>query len=406
MTSKRHTNGTHRTVSPEETRARIWPLLRPLGITRVANITGLDHVGIPVVAVYRPNSRSLSVAQGKGCTLTCAEVSGVMESIEFHHAENISRPLLYGSFNQLRYTHSLVVPETLPQSGVGRYTPDFKLPWIEGVDLIQETASWVPFELVHVDLTLPLPPGSGCFPTTSNGLASGNHLWEAVSHGLCEVVERDGATLFSLLSDAEREARRVDPSTVDSPECQRLLQRFSDAGLALAIYDMTSDVGIAIFRVVVTDQELNESRPLAPSTGTGCHCTRGVALSRALTEAAQSRLTVISGSRDDLPRERYASAADLVQLRARRERVLRGDTPQAFAEAPNFESDDIGEDVVWQKERLANIGVERLITVDLTKPELDIPVVRVIIPGLEPARDVPGWVPGPRARQYLKEHAA
>src|SRR6185312_11999744 len=36
------------------------------------------------------------------------------------------------------------------------------------------------------------------------------------------------------------------------------------------------------------------------STGSGVHSSVGVALSRAVTEAAQSRLTAISGSRDDL----------------------------------------------------------------------------------------------------------
>jgi ribosomal protein S12 methylthiotransferase accessory factor len=38
------------------------------------------------------------------------------------------------------------------------------------------------------------------------------------------------------------------------------------------------------------------------------------------------------------------------------------------------------------------------VAVDLTKPEFGIPVVRVIAPGLEAPRDIPGWLPGRRAR--------
>ncbi|MHC4093368.1 MAG: YcaO-like family protein, partial [Planctomycetota bacterium] len=68
--------GTHRTVSPAETLARLTPLLPQMGITRVANITGLDFIGIPVVMVCRPNSRSIAVAQGKGLELVAAKVSG------------------------------------------------------------------------------------------------------------------------------------------------------------------------------------------------------------------------------------------------------------------------------------------------------------------------------------------
>lgn len=406
MTAKLHRRGTHRVSSPEETRARVWPLLKPLGITRVADITGLDFIGIPVVAVYRPNARSLSVAQGKGCTLTCAEVSGVMESIEFYHAESINEPLLYGSFNQLRFSKPLLSPELLPRSAVGRYHPDLKLSWIGGVDLVQQQECWVPYELVHTDFTLPFPAGSGCFPMTSNGLASGNHLWEAVSHGMSEVIERDAATLFSLLPQDLREARRIDLASVNAPECIELLQRFDAAGVAVAVFDMTSDNEVPVFRAVIVDAKPHPYRLLAPSTGTGCHPARSIALSRALTEAAQSRLTLIAGSRDDLSHERYKPLVDGAKLHEQREWILRQGAKRRFDETPSYESDDVGDDVAWQKERLMSTGIEHVIATDLTKPELGIPVVRVIIPGLELARDVPGWVPGQRARSALARSAA
>lgn len=61
---KRYTTGTHRDRAPEETVARVRGLLPALGITRIANVTGLDRIGMPVVMVCRPNSRSLAVAQG------------------------------------------------------------------------------------------------------------------------------------------------------------------------------------------------------------------------------------------------------------------------------------------------------------------------------------------------------
>jgi ribosomal protein S12 methylthiotransferase accessory factor len=406
MTLKRFTRGTHRVSLPEETRARVLPLCAPLGITRVANVTGLDVIGIPVVAVYRPNARSLSVAQGKGTSLVAAEVSGIMESLEFFHAENVSEPLVFGSYEQLRYVHELIDPELLPKNEVGRFSPDFKLPWIQGVDLVAEAACWVPYELVHTDFTLPLPAGSGCFPMTSNGLASGNHLWEAVSHGLSEVVERDAATLFSLLSPEQRALRRVDAESVDDPDCRALLSIYERADVKVAIFEMTSDTAIPVFRAVIADRELDPARPLGTSTGTGCHPSRNVALSRALTEAAQARLTVIAGSRDDLPRERYENAADFTLLRQRREQVLNGIPRRAFGDAPSFESDSIGEDVAWQKERLLEAGIGSIVVVDLTKRELEIPVVRVIVPELEPARDVPGWVPGRRAQAALARRAA
>src|SRR5476649_1138981 len=77
----------HRIRSAEATFARVQKLFAPLGITRVANVPGLDCIGIPVVTVCRPNARSLALSQGKGVTLEAARTSGAMEAIELYHAE-------------------------------------------------------------------------------------------------------------------------------------------------------------------------------------------------------------------------------------------------------------------------------------------------------------------------------
>ena len=84
--------GTVREMAAEETFKRLKPHLAEFGITRVADITGLDTIGIPVLTVVRPLARSLSVSQGKGVTRDLAAVSGVMESIEMFHAEQRRPP--------------------------------------------------------------------------------------------------------------------------------------------------------------------------------------------------------------------------------------------------------------------------------------------------------------------------
>src|SRR5580765_9053280 len=106
--AKRFRDGTHRTVSPEETVARLQPLLPALGITRVANVTGLDLAGVPVVMVCRPNSRSVAVSQGKGIDLASARASGLMEAAELYHAETITLPLRLCTYEELRYQHNVV----------------------------------------------------------------------------------------------------------------------------------------------------------------------------------------------------------------------------------------------------------------------------------------------------------
>ena len=66
-------------VAPSETLSRYRPLALRMGITRLGNITGLDRIGIPVAVAVRPNSRSVSVSQGKGVDLTQAITSALME---------------------------------------------------------------------------------------------------------------------------------------------------------------------------------------------------------------------------------------------------------------------------------------------------------------------------------------
>lgn len=74
--------GTHRRCPPEETLAAYGPMLPRFQITRLADITDLDCLGVPVFLAVRPNAKGLSVAQGKGLTRVAAKASAMMESIE------------------------------------------------------------------------------------------------------------------------------------------------------------------------------------------------------------------------------------------------------------------------------------------------------------------------------------
>ena len=395
---KVHTTGTHRIAAPEQTLARVAPFLPVMGITRVANVTGLDTVGIPVVMVTRPNARSISVAQGKGVTLAAAKASGIMEAIESHHAERITLPLKYASYDELRWTHRVVDVARLPRLSTGAFTPHTPLLWIEGDDLLGGGRKWVPFETVHLNFTLPMPPGSGGFLAGSNGLASGNSLTEATAHAMTELVERDAATLWRLKSPEAQEEARIAPATVADPVCRSLLERFADAGVDVGLWDITSDIGLPAFLCRIATREDAPQHSIRPAMGMGCHAAPEIALSRALTEAAQSRLTFIAGARDDMPRSEYERHLDPAQ-HARWKALIAGGTGRRdFAAVPGLAGRTIEEDLAAQLDRLRAAGIEEAVAVDLTKPEFGIPVVRVVIPGLEGLDSSPDYLMGARAR--------
>jgi ribosomal protein S12 methylthiotransferase accessory factor len=395
---KLHLDGTHRTVEPGRTLARLQPLLPGLGITRVGVITGLDVIGIPVVMVCRPNGRSLSVSQGKGVDLVAAKVSGIMEALEAWHAEHILLPLRLATYRELRAVARVVDVEQLPRPSWSRFHPDLSILWVEGIDVLCAERVWVPYESVHLDFRSPGPQGTGCFLANGTGLAAGNHLLEAVSHALCEVVERDAFSLSGDRPPRDRASRRLDLDTVTDPCCRSLLDAFDAAGVGVMAFDLTTDVELPVFSATIVDRRPDRARRLPAAMGGGCHPDRGVALSRALTEAAQSRLTLIAGSRDDCPPGHYRQIRDARAIGAHAA-GLTGQPGRSFTDVAHVPGDSIDADVAHELDRLRAAGVQEAILVDLTRPEAEIPVVRMVVPGMEGWTDkVDANIPGARRR--------
>jgi ribosomal protein S12 methylthiotransferase accessory factor len=237
-----------------------------------------------------------------------------MEAIELYHAEHIELPLRLACYEEIRHRQAVVDPARLPSVAGSRFHPHLPLLWIEACDLFSERAVWIPYEVVSMNYTLPMPPGSGCFASSSNGLASGNHLLEALSHAICEVVERDAVTTWGCLGAQARRRTRLDLSTVDDTASLRAIGCFEQARVTCVVWDATGDVGLACFVCLIVDRESSPFRAVVAAGGMGCHPDRDVALLRALTEAAQSRLTVIAGSRDDQHRGRYRRSTDSESL--------------------------------------------------------------------------------------------
>jgi YcaO-like protein with predicted kinase domain len=405
LPAKGHRLGTHRLVAPEQTLERVGRFMPAFGITRLANVTGLDCIGIPVVMCCRPNSRSLAVSQGKGLTLAAAKASALMESVETYHAEHMTLPLKFGSYHDLAYSHRLVDVHQLPRMRGNRFNPDLPMLWVEGRDLIQDELIWVPYEMVYLNFTKPSPPGSGSFFSSSNGLASGNHLLEAINHGISEVVERDSTTLWYLLDQNGQQATRLDLSTVDDPACLQVLDLFERARVDVAVWDMTSDVGLPTFSCQITDRSDDDMRALHSAAGAGCHPSRQIALLRALTEAAQDRLTLIAGSRDDVLREDYLRQRSPDVLRNQRELLRATGSMRDFRTVPTTDHATFDEDLTYMLRRLQAVGIKRAVMVDLTRPEFGIPVTKMVIPGLEALRVSADYILGPRGRARLEARA-
>ncbi|MBM1174364.1 YcaO-like family protein [Microvirga arabica] len=395
---KAYSWGAHRSVWPEQTLAHVRPLASRIGITRLGNVTGLDYIGIPVAIAVRPRSHSVAVSQGKGPTLMHAMASAFMEATELFHGEELWARVQWSSTRELSRRERVLPLDQLSRTE-RRLTLSTELPWIKGWDLADGSSCWVPVELVYTDYKVSTKDCGDYFLASSNGLASGNHILEAVSAGICEVIERDAVALWERRGTIDRARCRIDLSTVDDPLCLALLGHYERSNIAVQVWDVTSDCEIPVFVSEIHPRTHDPASMSRRSRGVGCHVSRAVALSRALTEAAQVRLTHITGVRDDIFSDAYEDTLAARVGAALLDACAAGLPPRAFSAVSTYASDDIREDVLWLLHRLRSAGFASVAVVDLTRPEFGIPVVRVIVPGLEGYSAHPAYRPGPRARR-------
>lgn len=363
--------GTRRTRDPAETLERVTRRLGDYGITRLADVTGLDVIGIPVVMSVRPLATTLSVSQGKGADLTSARVSAAMEAVELWHAEQaVPKPE-----HQAVPARDLDLPyevTDLEQVEGSLLTDRTRLDWI-GAEVLTGGEALVPRESVRLDMTGTAWRGHH-LSASSNGLASGNTVAEATVHALYEQIERD---CTSAAARARGARAVVAPETVTDPHCAELIARIRAAGGRLDIVDASRERWrpVTCFFCHLRMPDMG-----TVVGGSGAHRDPAIALSRAITEAAQSRLTFIVGTRDDINPHVYG-------LGATEQAVLSAETvPWAAvaggADAPSATDD---EELDRLAALVASVTGSAPMRVDLTAPEEaeDFAVVKTLSPGLE-----------------------
>jgi len=359
-----------------------------LGITRLANQTGLDRIGIPCYAAIRPNSATLASHQGKGIDDVSAQISAVMEAAEYAIAEAPETPERTLSLADLRTagTDWFDVTPLLPRGAVIDETKPIR--WVEGFALQTGAPVLVPYDAA----VLGTPPRDlvGLSQST-NGIAAGTELSGALLHGLCEVIERDSVCLWSYKSDAAAHATAVAPAAFGDATVDALAAKIARAGFRLRLFDQTSNIGIPVIYAALFPAD-GADRHFDLATGASCHPVAAIAARRAIVEAAQTRITNIAGARDDIVGEEYD------QQLGRSIAVLTEDAP-ATRPAPEGLPPGTAEDdlIAALQQGLARVGLTRIIAVPLGGERFGIEVARVFVPGLEDRLTNINWRPGSRA---------
>lgn len=367
----RYTFGTHRARTPEATLALLPAAMATVGVTRVADVTGLDRLGIPVYQAIRPLSRSLSVSQGKGLTRAAAKVSAVMESVELWHAETAEPAATAATVREMQLRLPYAV-DSLALRERTFFHPGLTLEWIEARGVISGRPTFVPRDLAIRDRRVKRRFSPPVFHASSNGLSSGNTLAEALVHGLCELIERDSTERARVQRVAR--ARPLDRASIGFEPWISFSDVCAREGVLAEVFNLTGPTGVPVFYVSLWSSDL----PVY-FMGWGCHMSKDIALARAFTEAAQSRLTVIAGARDDLEASYHWTIN-----RTRAPEPSRSGLD--YADVASLPSGDFADDLRSLAQKIVALtGFEPLV-VELTRPDVGIPVAHVVAPGLRPHR--------------------
>ena len=387
--SVRKAPGTYdRAVPLAQTIALVPQLRARYGITRLADTTYLDRTGVPTYSALVPRSPDLlGVYNGKGVTAAGAMASAVMEAVERQIGASPQVPVF---FESLRVAGERI---DLDACGMREDVRERTVPCVRGTELLSGRVVPVPLAMVQCPWF-----GEKLFDTTSsNGLASGNNLTEAIYHALCELIERHAWTMyhvrcslvprFYLGPDAGDIAAAPEialPSGDDNID--RLVADVQAAGLVIRALALRE--GELPLTVIASLTEPNATPPMA-HMGLGCALSPAHALTRALTEAVQSRVVDIQAAREDILRP--DEPAGLMGTHARRLKTMPSrqwlyDVPSdriALHALVDRASDDVAVDLRIMLEALRSYGIRSVVIVDLSPADLPISVVRAIVPGLE-----------------------
>jgi ribosomal protein S12 methylthiotransferase accessory factor len=356
-----------RALAPEAFLRIAQVAARQCGVTRLADITGLDRVGLPVWQAVRPEGRALSVHQGKGASPLTAKMGALCEAIESHRAEHVRADGPVAAFADLPpeqrapdFSDYCVDRTKLPDQ-------EASIPWCEAVDLLTGAPHYLPHELVSLDFRSGLP---NRIERVSGGTGAGATEQDAVRVALLELIERDALSAWQQLGQGEQAATSLNLEAVPFDWFQAWRERLRTLRIELEAFQLKAIVNVPAFMCVIGGTEEFGSA-YRRFSGAAAHPDAEQALFKALAEALQSRLTLIAGVRDDILPSYYE-----------RHSTSRKSPHWPPPGTRTWAQGDSSQDVPGWAEELARQGYRQFAIKRLDRDLDGIAVVKAFVPGL------------------------
>ncbi|MEO9170434.1 MAG: YcaO-like family protein [Candidatus Baltobacteraceae bacterium] len=363
-------------------------MCRRFGITRIGDTTRLDRTGIPTFCAIVPYSPDvLGVYNGKGTVAEAARVGAVMEAVERQAAAHAALESIHANVGFVCESLDIKALGMVPQAD------DTIVKCAYGVDLIENENVLVP----HAAVCFPWRGPKLLARSSTNGLAAGNNIIEAVYHALTEMIERHVWSLFYVRSELvpryyrgsaarDRAIAKELIFPTGNARLDKLLDFIHRGGLETRVLVLEERGFPCVALAIVIDRR---SEPRLAHVGLGCSPSPAHAIERALTESVQSRVVDIQAAREDIlrPDDPTASYGD----HGRRQTTIPHGrwyvdlpaTPVLLRDIEDRMSDDLAVDVRNIVEQLRRAGMRRVVVIDISPADIPVNVVRICAPDFE-----------------------
>lgn len=403
---KTYYKGNHRICSPAKTKARV---LKSIEGSRLPVMDGmkridqLDCLGIPVIAVTHPDSFNNcgKPSWGKGITEELAIVSALMERVERYSASDVN----FGDFKSGRYIDFSdnaisrwdLVPCNLQRRLYSKKEIDKqKLLWTSCDSLTSGKRVYLPANTVYF---FPAEEFDDFSYTT--GLASGNSIEEAVLHALCEVIERH---VEEVAYANKSKFPSIRTESIKDKVARKLISKFQKKGFNVFLSLMQGDFPMPIIRAFAYEKKGPYAVTFGQYTSVGVHPNREIAIIRALTEIAQAR----SSNRYQIKNKTENIGFSDVFPQDIKEYffgIMDADKVIDLEDVKNMDKCSISAEIEVIVDGLEKMGCE-VFYKDLTHPVLQVPVVRIVVKGLQPGNLGVGIVDLKHRAASISEHIA
>jgi ribosomal protein S12 methylthiotransferase accessory factor len=373
---KQYTLDQDKVCTPTETFNRFKQRLKELNLDVLKEVRRIDNgrLDIPVYFSVCGKDALETIGtkkqMGKGSTPEQSQASACMELGErFSFFSFMKNPdnFIHDTYANLKKSdYPLMTLEKLLQSvhdtvtdiaTLEKLIEDIPIQWTWATNLNRQEEVLVPFSWFYAI-------------NEYNGPSAGNTLEEAISQGLCEVVERHVSAVVShdrILTPA------IDTLSILDPITRELMAKFTRNGIEVYLNDFTLDTGIPTVSALAIDRTtFPETSEIVYSAGTTPHAEKAVI--RALTEVAQlagdfnSKANYVASG---LPKP---LSMDEVTYLTHSGKTI------AIDQMPDLSDDNIRVEIENCLAALAKINLEVYI-LNVTHPQLNIPAIYTIMPG-------------------------